>query len=177
MAEKPNNVILLNSYRKKRGWPVVRPSLDAHAGAPVVDMTERRTEMINEERRQVKRTILTQFVGACIVVPQKGLLKVAIYDVSEDGLAFDMEEFDGHLRKGEVVAMRVYLNQYTYFPFEISVTNHRHIADEACYRHGVSFVKGTINDQALYHFIKFVETVSAALERDTGDIMVSNLSD
>jgi hypothetical protein len=177
MAEKPNNVIVLNKYRKDRGLPLIRPSLDLGVTASVVDMTERRAEIIKEERRQVKRTILTQFVGACIVVPQKGLLKVAIYDVSEDGLAFDMEEIDGHLRKGENIAMRVYLNQHTYFPFEVSVTNFRHITDEGCYRHGVSFIKGTINDQALYHFVKFVETVSAALERDTGDIMVSNLSD
>ena len=176
MSEKPNNIISLNKYRRERGLPVVRRPLPPET-AQVVDMTERRNEIINEERRQVKRTILSQFVGANIVVPQKGLLKVSVFDVSEDGLAFDMEEHDGHLRKGENVAMRVYLNQVTYFPFTVNVTNVRHIVDEACYRHGVSFVKGTINDQALYHFVKFIETVSASLERDSGDIMVSNLSD
>jgi len=51
----------------------------------------------------------------------------------------------------------------------------RDVSDEGVTRHGVNFVKGTVNDQALFHFVKFIETVSASLQTDHGDVMVSNL--
>lgn len=145
--------------------------------APIVDMTERRNEQILRERRLVKRTILTEFVGAFVVVPQKGLLKVSLYDISENGLAFDVETNLGKFAKGEELAMRVYLNQHTYFPFIIKVRNVRQEGDENSFRHGADFVKGSVNSIALRHFVKFIETVSASLERDGGDVMVSNLKE
>jgi len=141
----------------------------------VLDMTQRRNEILVEERREVKRTILTEFVGAFVVVPQKGLLKVAIYDISDNGIAFDMEESEGKFNAGDEVAMRVYLNQHTYFPFTVLVQNSRWIDDESVQRHGANFDKETVNQESLYHFVKFIETVSASLERDGGDVMVSNI--
>jgi hypothetical protein len=144
--------------------------------APVIDMTEKREEIIQAERRKVKRTILQEFVGAMALVPRKGLMKVTIYDISENGLAFDVEDEAGHFKNGEEVAMRVYLNQQTYFPFIVTIQNIRQLGDERVYRHGAGFVKGTINDEALHHFIKFIETVSASLQSDDGDIVVSNLT-
>lgn len=144
--------------------------------APVLDMTEKREEIIVEERRKVKRTILTEFVGAMAVVPQYGLKKVALYDVSDEGLSFETYLEDGQFKVGEEVAMRVYLNKTTYFPFIVRVSNVREITAEGVYRHGTSFVKGTINDVALHHFVKFIENVSAALRSDSGDILVSGLN-
>ncbi len=144
--------------------------------APILDMTERRSEIISEERRRVKRTILSEFVGALVVIPGVGLHKCAIYDISDSGIAIDLDSDLGHFHENEEVAVRVYLNQQTYFPFTIKIQNYRSISDENVYRHGCSFVKGTINDQALHHFVKFIETVSASLQTDKGDIMVSNLN-
>ena len=141
----------------------------------IFDMTERRQEIIQDERRDVRRTILTGFIGAFVVVPGQGLVRVDIYDISEDGVAFDMESENGHFNSGEEVAMRVYLNQYTYFPFVTTIQNVRGINEGEHHRHGASFVKGTVNDEALYHFVKFIETVSASLERDNGDVMVTKL--
>ncbi len=151
------------------------------ANSPVVDMTQRREEILSEERREVRRTILTGFIGAFVVIPtpagsksKGGLLKIEIYDISADGISFDIDPEYGQFQKGEEFAMRIYLSQATYFPFTISIQNVRRLSDGA-YRHGSSFAKGTVNDEALHHFVKFVETVSASLERDTGDVMVSNL--
>lgn len=146
------------------------------APAPVIDMTEKRNEMISQERRQVKRTILSEFVGAFALVPRKGLLKVNLYDISENGLAFDVEAEAGHFALGEEVAMRVYLNQQTYFPFVVRIQNVRAVEEEVVFRHGANFLKGTINDEALHHFVKFIETVSASLQSDAGDIMVTNIA-
>jgi hypothetical protein len=168
---KSNNVIDLKS-RKRKSTAVedTRPET-----APVLDMTERRNEMLTHERRKVRRTILSEFVGAHIVVPERGLQKVVVYDISEDGIAFDVELGAGKFQQGEEVGFRVYLNQQTYFPFTVKVANVRSIPEEGVSRHGAMFVKGTINDIALHHFVKFIETVSASLRTDHGDVMVSGL--
>lgn len=146
------------------------------ARAEVLDITEARQEILSRDRRDVKRTILTEFVGAFVVLPEKGLLKAALYDISENGMAFDLELAEGGFAVGEEVAMRVYLNHSTYFPFTIRVSNSRAIEEEGVVRHGAGFVKGTMNDVALHHFVKFIENVSASLKTDSGDVLVSHIS-
>ncbi len=168
------NVIDLTSRLKKSSKAI--KGAGKKATAPVIDMTEARNEMLSQERRKVKRTILTEFIGACALVQGKGLLKVALHDISETGLGFDVQEGSGHFMIGEEIAMRVYLNQQTYFGFLVTVQNIRAVEGENSFRHGVNFVKGSVNDSALHHLVKFIETVSASLESDSGDIMVSNLS-
>lgn len=175
MNSKINNVI--DFSKKNRGKSKVGTSLQSESQAPVVDITERRHEQIMQDRRQVRRTILTEFIGAYVVIPQQGLLKVSLYDISENGLSFDLSTDLGKFSRGEELAMRVYLNQYTYFPFVVKVRNVRPEGEEGSYRHGADFVKGSVNDIALGHFVKFIETVSASLERDRGDVMVSNLKE
>jgi hypothetical protein len=144
--------------------------------ASVTDMTGAREAMLSQERREVKRTILTEFVGACIVLPERGLMKVALYDISDNGIAFDLEPTEGMFAEGEEIAVRVYLNHTTYFPFTVTVSNSRLLEDEGVIRHGAHFVKDTINDVALHHFVKFIESVSATLCKDDGDVLVSNIS-
>lgn len=144
--------------------------------AQIVDMTERRQEILVQERRKVKRTILTEFLGAMTVIPQRGLQKVSLYDLSDDGLAFDMDSTVIRYQVGDEIAMRVYMNRVTYFPFIVKILNARDIPEEGVSRYGVSFAKGTINDVALHHFVKFIENVSASLRSDTGDILVSGLN-
>lgn len=145
-------------------------------GAEITDITEARQEILSRDRRDVKRTILTEFIGAFVVLPEKGLLKASLYDISDSGMAFDLELAEGGFTTGDEVAMRVYLNHSTYFPFTIRVTNSRAIEDEGVVRHGASFVKGTMNDVALHHFVKFIENVSASLKTDSGDVLVSHIS-
>ncbi len=143
--------------------------------APVLDLVERREAILSQERRKVKRTILSEFVGAYVVLPKLGLQKCLIYDISDNGIAVDLEIDSGRFNEGENIAVRVYLNQKTYFPFTVQVQNVRTIDDEAVHRHGCSFVKGAVNEEALFHFVRFIETVSASLATDKGDIVVSDL--
>lgn len=144
--------------------------------AEVVDMTEAREAILNSERRVVKRTLLTEFVGAMAIVPERGLLKVALYDISEKGVSFSIEGNTAFFREGEEVAMRVYLNYKTFFPFVVKLRNQRYISQEGVTRYGADFVAGAMNDVALHHFVKFIENVSATLKTDNGDIQVSNVS-
>lgn len=168
-----NNVIdITKKFKNKKS----KTEGTKKAQAPLIDMTERRNAIMVEERRLVKRTILTEFVGAFVVVPEAGLLRVAIYDISDDGIAFDVTEEQGCFKMGEEIAIRVYLNQHTYFPFTVKANNIRAINEEGVVRHGCSFLKDTVNLEALHHFVKFIETISASLESDHGDIVVSKIN-
>ena len=176
------NVIDLQKHRTKRGLGAVKKSKadvqDVNVDfAPIVNLTERRKEIIDEERRGVKRTLLQEFVGLHLIIPAKGLSKCSIYDISENGVAFDMGADAGQFRVGEMVALRVYLNHETYFPFVVKINHIKFVEEEGINRYGAAFEKDTINDVALFHFAKFIENVSAYLKTDHGDVMVSNLND
>lgn len=171
------NVIDLQKHRaKKTNTRGKGDATDDHL-APIVNITEKRQEIIDEERRAVRRTLLTEFVGLHIIVPNKGLTKCVLRDISENGLAFEMPVELGQFRAGEMLAMRVYLNHVTYFPFVVKINHIRHIENEGVFRFGGAFQRDTINEIALFHFAKFIENVSAYLKTDHGDVMVSNLGD
>ncbi|MCC6138613.1 MAG: PilZ domain-containing protein [Bdellovibrionaceae bacterium] len=175
-------VIDLQKHRTKRGLGAVKKSTVVSGKteeifAPIVNLTERRQEIIDEERRGVKRTLLQEFVGLHLIIPAKGLSKCTIYDISENGLAFDMGAESGQFRVGEMIALRVYMNHQTYFPFIVKISHIKFVEEEGIYRYGSGFQKDTINDVALFHFAKFIENVSAYLKTDNGDVLVSNLSD
>jgi hypothetical protein len=170
-----SNVIDFKQYLKghKKTSSVQKTS---HAPAPVIDIVEKREEFILKERRDNKRTILTEFVGAFLVLPNMGanlggLQKVYLYDISDKGLSFDIETRVGHLRVGEEVAMRIYLSQKNYFSFVVKVSNSRYVKDEETYRHGCEFMKNSVNKEALHYFVKFVESVAADLRVDDGDLL------
>ncbi len=167
-----SNIIDFKSRIKAKS----KKSQNSKESANIVDISQIRSQTLDEERRKVKRTILTEFVAVHTLVPGVGLMKVSLFDINETGVAFDIEDNKGHFSVGEEVAMRVYLNAQTYFPFIVKVKNIREISDEGVHRHGCEFVKGTINDIALHHFIKFIETVSASLKQDRGDVMVSKIN-
>lgn len=160
--------------RRKKSKAVA--SSVGHEPGDVVDMTERRETILQQERRRVRRAILSEFIGVHAVVPNHGLLQVNLYDISGDGLAFDLPGTAGRFRSGEEVAMRVYLNHQTYFPFVVKIANVRTSAEDGSQRHGATFMKGEMNSDALQHFVRFIETVSASLETDAGDVVVSRLS-
>ncbi|MBC7467667.1 MAG: PilZ domain-containing protein [Bdellovibrio sp.] len=146
------------------------------ASSEVMSFDEQRQKILFDERREVKRTILTEFVSAMVVLPEKGLLKVAIYDISEEGISFDVEHEYGQFKVDEEVAMRVYLNHKTYFPISVKV---KHVIDEkveGILRHGSVFQKGAGTDAALQYFVRFIESVSQGLKKDVGDIMVPKTS-
>ncbi len=149
---------------------------DSQPTEQILDFESERKKLLFQERRQVKRTLLSEFMSAMVVLPEKGLLKVALYDISEEGVSFEIEAIDGEFKVGEQILMRVYLNQKTYFPIQVSV---KHItADKATglVRHGTEFIIGASNDVALQHFVKFVESASTGLKKDDGDLMVTRIS-
>lgn len=124
-----------------------------------------------KERRQVERTILSDLISGMIVLPEKGLYKVSLYDISEDGLAFTMEKSMGAFQVGEEVALRVYLNRKTYFPLYVKIKHATYDSQEEVIRHGVEYMKGNTTDVALQHFVNFIMSLNEGLMIDEGDLV------
>lgn len=162
------DIINLKSRRKEQE----EGSVDL-VQASVTDITNLREQQIDEDRREAKRTILDGFVGASVVVPGRGLLKVSIFDISKGGLSFDVDSESGHFHDQEEVAFRFYFNHKIYFPFVARITSHRHFLEEGVVRHGANFVTELSNTEALYSFIDFLEAVSSDLKMDKGDLFIS----
>jgi len=154
------------------------PNLEINNDAPqaqVLDVTERIQANQSDERRQVKRVVLNEFISAHVFVPGRGLLRVVLKDIHDKGLAFEVDEREGSFERGETLEVRFYMNHETYFRFNVQVAHFVFQTDEGVYRHGCQFVKDTINDVALHHFIGFLQNIAASLKTDRGDRTVSNI--
>ncbi|AZZ37723.1 PilZ domain-containing protein [Bdellovibrio sp. qaytius] len=124
-----------------------------------------------KERRQVERTILSDLISGMLVLPEKGLYKVSMYDISGDGLSFSLDKHMGAFQVGEEIALRVYLNTKTYFPLHVKVKHATLDTQEEVVRHGVEYMKGTATDVALQHFVNFIISLNEGLQIDDGDMM------
>lgn len=153
-----------------------REPLSFKSSEQVFDFDSEKKKILFQERRQVKRTILSEFMSAMIVLPELGLFKVGLFDISEEGISFETEEVSGQFKIGEQILMRVYLNQKTYFPIQVEVKHVTPDSKSGVIRHGTVFQKGFVNDVALRHFVKFVEAASEGLKKDDGDLMVTRIS-
>ncbi|MEQ1876099.1 MAG: PilZ domain-containing protein [Bdellovibrionia bacterium] len=172
MGTTKSNVIDMTARRKAQMREQSSP-VTVLEPAQVVGLEEKRKEILTQERRQNRRTILSNFLGAFVVVPDHGLKEVGLYDISEGGVSFDLELASGQFRPNEELAMRVYLSKEIYVPFQVKVKNVREIKDENVSRHGTNFV-ASVGDDVLKHFVKFVEAMSQHLKRDTGDLKLPN---
>ena len=146
---------------------------DEFRGAPVMDITDLREQQIESDRRDAKRTILDGFVGASVVIPGRGLLKVSLFDISKGGLSFDMSAESGHFRENEEVAIRFYFSHNVYFSFVARVTSFRIGEEDGIARHGANFVSDLSNIHVLNHFVDFLESVSSDLKTDKGDLFIN----
>ncbi len=148
---------------------------DTSGEAQVLDVTDRILAGQSDERRQVKRVVLNEFISAHVFVAGRGLLRVVLKDIHEGGLAFEIDAREGRFNRNETLEMRFYMNHETYFKFNVVVAHATSNEDDATERHGCQFVKDTINDVALHHFIGFLQNISASLRTDKGDRTVSNI--
>ena len=143
--------------------------------AQIVDVTQRIQERQAEDRRRVKRVVLNEFIAAHVYVSGRGLCKIALKNVDEGGIAFDIDEKQGQFTRGETLEIRFYLNYETYFKFNIEVAHSNIVEEEGVFRHGCKFIGDSLNNVALHHFVQFLQTIAASLRTDKGDRIVSNI--
>lgn len=183
MTIKNNNVIPFNKNRKKSGLDPVEVAKERLYGKPnkstslesLIDLNERREEKLASEKRAVTRTVLSQFLGVFLVLPNKGLQPVSLHDVSEAGLSFDLPEEVGSYEISETVTMRIYLSHDTYFSFHAKIANKRDSSSQGVVRHGAVFRKDDESFKTLFYFTKFLENVGLVARKDTGDRLLGRI--
>jgi hypothetical protein len=166
-------IIDINSRLKHQNSSDFKASEES---ASVVDISMARDRIIEADRRQVKRTILTEFISVHAIVPNQGVMRVYLHDITEAGLSFDLGNERGHYNVGDEVELRVYLNHQTYFKIDSKVAHITELKDEGSVRHGCVFTKNSVNSEALSFFILFLESVTANLRRDGGDTLVTKIN-
>ncbi len=186
-TEPKNNVINLTERLKKSGKTTstkINELKEVHVTEPkIIDITDRRKEKIAAERRFVTRTVLAQFVGVFVVLPKirtvsgtvPGLQPVALHDVSESGLSFDLPFETGAFDIGESVTMRIYLSHDTYFSYGVKVANVRPVPEKGVMRHGTVLTKDDESYRTLFYFMKFLENVSSVAKKDNGDRLIGRV--
>lgn len=173
---KNTNVVNMDQFRKGRDSDKRKALIDDGKPGVLVDLEAQRTIVRESERRQVTRTVLSQFVGAFVVINGKGLQASTLYDVSETGLSFDMPVEVGEFVIGEEIGMRIYLNHDTYFPFSVKITNIRYMEQgSGIVRHGAAFNKKDPSYECLSHFVKFLQEVSIVSRKDRGERIVGRV--
>lgn len=141
----------------------------------VLDVTQRIQDRQAEDRRKIKRVVLNDFISAHVYVPGRGLLKIALKDVTDNGLRFEIDEKQGQFTRGENLEVRFYLNHETYFKFHVQVAHGSFMENESVYSHGCQFVGDSLNNVALNHFVLFLQNIAASLRTDKGDRIITNL--
>lgn len=142
----------------------------------VLSFEEQKQKMAFKDRRAARRTLFNEMMSSMVVIPERGLLKVFLHDISEDGLSFDTAIEDGSFAIGEEISMRIYINHKTYFPVKMTVKHCSQDKAGGVIRHGATLIKDASNDVVLQYFVKFIEAAALSMKKDSGDLMVNKTS-
>ncbi|MDZ4676949.1 MAG: PilZ domain-containing protein [Oligoflexia bacterium] len=166
-----SNVIDFNKHKNSHKVKATHNDIEKieHEPSPIIDMTKRRDQLADQDRREVTRTVFSQFIGVFIVLPKLGLQPVSIYDISAGGLAFDLPSELGQFNIGEAVTMRIYLSHDTYFSYSAKIANVRAVDHGAVLRHGTILQKDDESYETLTHFMHFLQAVARVAKKDNGD--------
>lgn len=79
-----------------------------------------------QERRRTRRRPILETFSIFIVIPKKGLHRLEVQNISEDGMGFDLDvegesPHNSPIKIGDTVDFRFYLNQSLFIPLSIQV--------------------------------------------------------
>ena len=122
-----------------------------------------------ERRRAPRRPVLETF--ACFaVIPQHGIHRLTVHDISEDGIGFDLDtdaEFrtEFSVQNGDELDIRFYVNPTLYIPLVIKVTR---MEDNLSIRRvGAIFQKKNGSDyKAFLAFVTLIDRILETLRTD-----------
>lgn len=123
-----------------------------------------------QERRKVRRRpILATFSVFC-VVPRKGVHRLPIHDVSEQGIAFDLDTEgedlqDFRVTTGETLDVQFYLNQSLFLPLSVKVIR---VEDGPAVRKvGAELIPGGKGHEAFLSFVAMLDAVGEFMEANS----------
>lgn len=123
-----------------------------------------------DRRKTPRRPILSTF-SVFIVIPKKGFYRLAVYDISEEGVGFEMDvegESPSHfpIKNGENIEFRLYLNQSLYVPLTAQITRLEETPTGR--RAGAELQdKGSSGHKAFLAFLDFLDKIANLVEIDS----------
>ncbi|OFZ19979.1 MAG: hypothetical protein A2X94_11480 [Bdellovibrionales bacterium GWB1_55_8] len=121
------------------------------------------------ERRKTRRRPVLETFSIFVVIPRKGFHRLRIFDLSEDGIGFELDtdgesHDDFSVTQGQVLDVRLYLNQSLFLPIGVELVR----VDEA---HATRRIGGRFSDKnskAYAAFVSFLEMLDSI--RDAAEI-------
>jgi hypothetical protein len=125
----------------------------------------------NHERRQAKRRPILDTFSLYIVIPKRGVHRLEVHDLSENGMGFDID-IEGEessffpIHEGDSIDLRFYLNSSLYIPLSVQVIR---VEDHQRKRHiGAQFQeKDSSNYSAYLSFIQLLDQIINVLQIDS----------
>lgn len=124
------------------------------------------------ERRRAKRHAILQTFSMFLVVPKKGIHRLQIHDLSDEGIGFDYDLEGEDLKEspiqtGEILDIYIYLNQSLYLPLNVEVRRIHQGDGTLTRRIGAQFTqKNSKSHMALLAFLDMLDAVSEAARID-----------
>jgi hypothetical protein len=129
-------------------------------------MTSSAKSYEGEEKRGAARRRLLESFSMAVVLPEKGCFRLAVHDVSEQGVGFDFKiggkDYFG-LKKGDALPLHLYLNQNLYLPLRIKIARldthgqHTQVGAEIVAEESEGFA-------SLVHFLEMLDAIPASVQ-------------
>ena len=157
----------IKATKQKKGGIILKPS--NHNNIHFIH------DKASEDRRKKRRIIVSGLMNAAIVY-SKGLIRdVFIYDISKEGISFDLPQ-EYNIQKDHQLNMRLYLNSVDFFEFTVSVKNRRSVNIEDFHRYGTVFKNlNASSKKVIINLVSFIESASSILNKDRGEVLFSNI--
>lgn len=145
----------------------------------VIDFVKKRSENVEQKRRQFERMVFQNFLGAYSVLDDKGsIFPITLVDISQDGCSFQVPwrpGKDSKIQRDTEFVMRMYFTKGSYIPVVVNVRHGKEVImdDGMTYmQYGCEFDKSHSSFEAMQSFIDFMDKFAKHSAIDKGDTKV-----
>ena len=149
---------------------------DTNTDNRVINLSEVRTQRLEEKRRKTERVFMNQFLGVYCMTGNNSMHQIEVVDVSEEGLGFQVP-FNADKPfpiTDKNFPIRLYFNQESFLQVHVTIHNSRPaVQDGTRYtRYGCSVDPTTSTYAAYQAFVKFLHVYGEVAQKDKGDVNV-----
>ena len=125
-------------------------------------------------KREYERVLFKNILGCYTMIERLGLKSVEMVDISKSGLSFRMPVEDGAFTQGEELDFRFYFSNKAFLPTRVTVRRVDSEIDQGhrYNRFGCTFDTALSSQDAVNHFVDFIEAFSKSAKEDKGDQQV-----
>ena len=141
----------------------------------VINFRDKKTESVEEKKREFERVVFNSFMGSYSVVDENGgCYQIELVDISHDGMMFQVPWSKGNEKTFKIdneMTLRIYFTRDSYLPIVVNIKHATEYIDSTgtYMRYGCQMDKETSSYQALKPFIEFIYKYAENSVVDKGD--------